>query len=398
MDYDLIVIGAGVSGLTLASRAKRRGWSTLVLEQADRPGGCLASHRFQGEAQGFWTELAAHTCYNSYAALLELLDGGPLMARLQPRVKRSWRVLADGRLLSVFARMHWPTLLPSLPRLFFTAKAGLGLRDYYSRVLGRRTYDALLRHAFSAVSVQPADDFPADLLFRKKPRRKDIPRSFSFKTGLSEVAEGLAEGLELRTGTVVTGLAWEGMGYRVATAAGEIRCRRLALAVPAWEAARLLQPVHPELAARLAGITPAEVESLTVAVPAEAVRLPPVAGLIGVDDDFYSMVSRDVFPDTRWRGFSFHFRPGRLDRAGKLARIAQVLGVDAEALRDIGERVSQLPALKAGHAGRLAEIDRLLAAQPLALTGNYFLGVAIGDCAERSATEFGRLLQQSNHT
>jgi protoporphyrinogen oxidase len=395
MDYDLIVIGGGVSGLTLAARGGRAGWNTLLLEKDPVPGGCLASQRFQGEAAGFWTELAAHTCYNSYGALLELLDASTL-ARLRPRVRQSWRVLDQGRLQSVFARMHWPSLLPVLPRLFFTAKAGLGLRDYYSRVLGRRTYDRLLRHAFSAVSVQPADDFPADLLFRKKPRRKDIPRSFSFEGGLSTVAEGLAAGLPLRTDAAVTGLAREGLGYRVATAAGEFSCRRLGLAVPAWEASRLLQGVAPELAGRLAGIAPAAVESLTVAVPAAAVQLPGVAGLIGVDDDFYSMVSRDVFPDPRWRGFSFHFRPGRLDRAGKLARIAQVLGVTEAEIAATAERVSQLPALKAGHAGRLAEIDRLLAGQPLALTGNYFLGVAIGDCAERSAAEFARLQQLNN--
>jgi protoporphyrinogen oxidase len=395
MNHDLIVIGGGVSGLTLAARAVRAGWNTLLLEKAERPGGCLATHRFQGEASGFWTELGAHTCYNSYGALLELLDGGPVLERLRPRVKQSWRVLDGRQLQSVFARMHWPTLLPSLPRIFTTEKAGKGLREYYSRVLGRRTYDGLLRHAFSAVSVQPADDFPADLLFRKKPRRKDIPRSYSFQSGVSDLAEGLAAGVPITLSSEVTGLAREGDGYRVYTPGGEYTCRRLGLAVPAWEAARLLQPVAPELATQLACIAPAEVESLSVAAPADAVQLPAVAGLIGVDDDFYSVVSRDVFPDRRWRGFTFHFRPGRLDRDAKLARIAQMLGVDMAKIIASAERTSQLPALKAGHAGRVAEIDRLLAGQPIALTGNYFLGVAIGDCAERSASEFARLSQQT---
>ena len=395
MDYDLIVIGGGISGLTLATRAVRQGWNTLLLEKAMRPGGCLATHRYEGAAQGFWTELAAHTCYNSYGALLELLDDSAVMARITPRVKRPWRVLDHGRLQSVFARMHWPTLLPSLPRLFTTPKQGKGLQEYYSRVMGRRTYDGLLRHAFSAVSVQPADEFPADLLFRKKPRRKDIPRSYSFRTGLSDVAEGLAEGLALATGTEVTALALEGQGYRITTPSGSHTCRRLGLAVPVGEAARLLVTVAPELAATLAGIGLAEVESLAVVLPASAPRLPAVAGLIGIDDDFYSVVSRDVFPHPDWRGFTFHFRPGRLDRAGKLARIAQVLGVEASAIVASAEQVNRLPALKVGHAARLADIERFLADQPLALTGNYFLGIAIGDCAERSASEFARLLAQS---
>lgn len=397
MEYDLIVIGGGISGLTLATRATRSGWKTLVLEKAASPGGCLATHRFQAHAQGFWTELAAHTCYNSYGALLDLLDSNPVMGRLLPRVRQPWRVLDNGRLQSVFARMHWPTLPFALPRLLTTPKQGKGLKAYYSRVMGQRTYDDLLRHAFSAVSVQPADEFPADLLFRKKPRRKDIPRSYTFLTGLGDLAEGLAQGLPFQANMNVTGLAREGEGYRVTTDTDEYTCRRLGLAVPAWEAARLLGAITPELAACLAGIAPAEVESLTVALPADLVALPPVAGLIGVDADFYSVVSRDVLPDPNWRGFTFHFRPGRLDRAGKLARIAEVLGVDASVIVETGERVSQLPALKTGHTERLTEIDRLLEGQPIALTGNYFLGVAIGDCAERSATEFARLVQQAQH-
>jgi protoporphyrinogen oxidase len=391
MDHDLIVIGAGVSGLTLATRAARAGWRVRVLEQAERPGGCLATHRFAGAATGFWTELGAHTAYNSYGALLELLDGQPLLARLQARQRLPWRVLDQGRLQSVFARMHWPSLLPALLRLPFSDKRGRGLRAFYSKVMGRRTYDALLRHAFSAVSVQPADDFPADLLFRKKPRRKDVPRSYSFRTGLGDLAEALADGLSVDTGAAVQGIVAEAGGYRVSTASGEYSCRRLGLAVPAWEAARLLKAIAPELARSLAGIGAAEVESLSVAVPAAQVALPPLAGLIPVDADYYSVVSRDVLPDPAWRGFTFHFRPGRLDRDGKLARVAEVLGVAASTLTEVAERSSQLPALKVGHGERVAEIDRLLAGRSLALTGNYFLGVAIGDCAERSAAEFARL-------
>ncbi len=390
--YDLIVIGGGISGLTLARRGAAHGWRTLLLEKAPRVGGCLATHRFGGQAQGFWVELGAHTCYNSYGALLELLDDD-LKGRIQARHKAPWRVWDGRRLQSVFARMHWPTLLPALPRLFITPKAGQGLEAYYSRVMGRRTYEALLRHAFNAVIAQPADDFPADLLFRKKARRQDIPRSYTFEGGLATLAEGLAAGtaFELGTGVEIQGVARTDGGFELATGQGALACRRLALAVPPWEAARLVEPAYPELARSLARIAPADVESLAVALPREAVRLPEVAGLIGVDQDFYSAVSRDVVPDAAHRGFSFHFRPGRLDRAAKLERVARVLGVAAADIILVGERLNRLPALKSGHMALVAELDRLLAGQPLALTGNYFYGVSIGDCAERSAVEFKRI-------
>ncbi|MBI5937416.1 MAG: FAD-dependent oxidoreductase [Betaproteobacteria bacterium] len=388
--HDLIVVGGGVSGLTFACRGSAHGWRTLLLEGDSRVGGCLATHRFDGAAAGFWTEMAAHTAYNSYGALLELL-GPAALARLQARHKRPWRAWDGRRLQSVFARLHWPSLLAALPRLFSTNKAGYGLRGYYSRVFGSKTYEGLLRHAFGAVLAQPADDFPAELLFRKKPRRKDVPRSYTLAGGLLGLAETLASACECHTGMKVGRIEREGQGFRVHAEGQSWACRRLALAVPAWEAARLLAEAYPDLARQLARIAPAEVESMAVAVAKEGVVLPEIAGLIGIDQAFYSAVSRDVVPDARLRGFTFHFRPGRLSREEKLECIGRVLGIETSAPLAIAERTSRLPALKAGHADWLAKIDRALAGQPLALSGNYFQGVSLGDCAERSRDEFARL-------
>ena len=72
-DYDLLVVGAGVSGLSMAHYAAEAGLKALVLEGEERPGGCLHSHRFSGEYKGFWIELGAHSCFNSYGNLLAIL-------------------------------------------------------------------------------------------------------------------------------------------------------------------------------------------------------------------------------------------------------------------------------------------------------------------------------------
>lgn len=42
-DYDVIVIGAGIGGLTAAALLAKRGLRVLVLEQHDKPGGCCQS-------------------------------------------------------------------------------------------------------------------------------------------------------------------------------------------------------------------------------------------------------------------------------------------------------------------------------------------------------------------
>lgn len=46
--HDIIIAGAGLTGLTLAYYLKKQGRSPLILEKADRPGGVIQSHTEQG--------------------------------------------------------------------------------------------------------------------------------------------------------------------------------------------------------------------------------------------------------------------------------------------------------------------------------------------------------------
>ena len=93
---DLLVVGAGISGACLAFHAARAGRRVRVVEKAEHAGGCLASER---TPSGFWYELAAHTCYNSYGALLELLEGCGRLDELVPRGKSVLRFLDGERVV-----------------------------------------------------------------------------------------------------------------------------------------------------------------------------------------------------------------------------------------------------------------------------------------------------------
>ena len=185
-DFDLIVIGAGISGLGAAHFALRRGCSVLVLEAAPRVGGCINTQAFE-DLGGFWTEAGSHTCFNSYGNLLTIMDDLGLTPRVQARVKVGYRLWRDGQRRSVASALHVLEAAAAIPRIFFSKKEGARVADYYARVLGRRNYRDLLRHAFQAVICQPADDYPAEALFRSKPRRKDVLKSFSFAEGLSAI-------------------------------------------------------------------------------------------------------------------------------------------------------------------------------------------------------------------
>ena len=397
--FEHIVVGGGISGLGLAHGAARRGIQTLVLEAAERVGGCINSQGFP-DCGGFWVEAGTHTCYNSYGHLLDILGDLGLMARLTPKAKVSFFLWRDGKRQSIFSALRLWELLRSMPRLFTTKKGGLSVRDYYAPGLGAANYRDLFGPAFSAVICQEADDFPADLLFRRKPRRKEVLRSFTLPQGLSEIPLAMARqpGLALRTGQTLHEIRRDGAGFRLLMADGnELSCATLSLATPPDVVARLLgAPAGPvvdqEAVAAIAGIGMREIESLVLCVSAQALgHLPPSAGLIAVGEAFNAMVSRDYLADGAYRGFSFHFRPGALTPEDQQQRACAALGIAPVAIAGLARVHNRLPALRVGHGERVARIDTALAGTRLGITGNWFQGVSVEDCLTRSHQECERL-------
>jgi protoporphyrinogen oxidase len=224
---------------------------------------------------------------------------------------------------------------------------------------------------------------------------KQAPRSYTFSGGLQGLLEAIVSdaSFSLRTDARVSAVQRNDSGFVVTMGDESLTCRRLALATPIDTAVELLRPFEPALATQLADIAVVEIESLGVVVPAATCQLPPLAGLLAVDDAFWSVVSRDVVPHPKLRGFTFHFRPGRLDHAGKLQRAAEVLGVTTGDFVQLAETVNRLPAPRVQHIAMAKDITRQLTDEPLALIGNYLNGLSIGDCAELAAREATRLLR-----
>lgn len=392
--FDCIVIGGGASGLVSASRLARAGRRVLLLEASDRLGGCIHTWRPQAD---FWLELGAHTAYNSYAPLLQALAERGRLGDLLTREKLGYRFFEqDGSTASPMKRLSFLEAAFSIPFGLGKAKPGRSVAEWFGGLLGRGNYRRLLSPAFAAVLSQPADAFPAEWLFRRKPRMKEAPRKYTFPGGLQGLLEALAVDapFAVRTDAPVGGVARTEGGFRVETRDAALACRQLLLAVPVDAAASLLEDSYPDIARPLATFPMSGSEALGVVLPADKTRLPAVAGLIGADDAFFSVVSRDPVPHAKLRGFTFHFRPGRLDSEQKLARAAQVLGVAPDAFLHVRECLNRLPSPGVEHPRRVAEIDARLAGEPLALVGNYLNGLSIGDCAERAVTETDRLLAQ----
>lgn len=393
-EYDIIIIGAGISGLSLAHYCAKAGLKTVVIEKSSHVGGAIDSHMFKDAASGFWLEMGAHTCYNSYSNLIGVLEDDSALARLIPREKAPFKMLIDNEVKSIPSQLSFPSLLPAALRLFTLKKEGRSVEQYYSKLAGRRNYERVLSNAFNAVVSQNADDFPADMLFKKRTRRKDVLRKFTFANGLQGIADVISaeEKIELVTDRSVRTIARRDDGFSVTADSGELETKRLAIATPASVASELLSPAFPEISTKLALIKVNKVESLGIVVKKDATPLPAFANLIAADDIFYSVVSRDVVPDASYRGFTFHFKPGVADEAAKMRRVSEILRVPTAKVAEMFTKENMLPSLTVGQRQLVAEIDSLTRDKNLFLTGNYFYGLSIEDCVTRSLTEFDKLV------
>jgi UDP-galactopyranose mutase len=399
---DVIVLGGGVSGLSYAFRAAKAGQEVLVVErEAGRVGGCLHSHRL---ADGYWFELGAHTTYNSYGGLVEmaeatglvgkLLERGPARGRFGLCRGGEWRWLSPPKILG---QLNWLEAALHLPVGLLAGKEGKTVADYFGGLVGPGNFRRVLSPFLAAVPSQSADGFPAEgpgSLFKKRPRREDLPRSFGIQGGLQSLCEAVAAlpGIRVLGGVEARGLRRAGEGFAVELSDGRtIEAAGCAVATPAPVTAALVERDWPEIAAALRKIGTSSLETLGVVVPREKTKIPEVAFLVGVDDLFYSAVTRDTFPDARWRAFAFHFRDGRATRDEKLRRAAGALGVQPTDFAEVAEVRRTLPAPRLGHAGIVAEVQGALARERLAVTGNFFEGLAIEDCVQRSFSEWARV-------
>jgi oxygen-dependent protoporphyrinogen oxidase len=390
--YDLIVIGGGISGISLAHYASKAGLMTLIIEKAAEAGGCLRTMR---QVTGFWLELGAHTCYNSYGNLMGIIEDCGIRERLQGREKVPFMMFVDGKVKSIASELDFLELFCSAPHIVTLMKSGRTVESYYSKIVGKRNFERVISPALSAVPSQRADDFPADMLFKKRKRRKDVMKKFTLKGGLQTVADAVisGKGIEVITGAEAESIETENALFKVSVrGVGEFVADNVAIAVPPPVASALLEGVLPDVAARLSDIKVARVESLGVVVGKKTVGLPHFAGLIPVNDLFFSVVSRDIVVDDYYRGFTFHFRPG-LDYGRKIKRIREVLGTDE--FEAFAENSVIVPSPTLGHEKIVNDIDRLVEGKRVFVTGNYFSGLAIEDCVTRSSEEFARLMAKS---
>jgi oxygen-dependent protoporphyrinogen oxidase len=394
--HEVAIIGAGISGLSFAHYCARSRIDAVVLESSGAIGGCLRTHRHPHS--DFWIELGAHTIYNSYGNLLGILDSIGITKQLIPRRKLPFKLFSGNRLSSIQSQLDYKELLLNLPKALRARKNGRTAEHYFSALAGKINYGSVVGPALDAVICQDASEFPAEAIFKKRLRRKDMPRSFTVTGGLRSIAEAIASsnGVSVASNWKATRIENCGSSFSVIADNGRVcRARKLVLALPPSDAAMLLKYSAPEIASHLSHIESRRIESCGVVVHGSQLSIPRIAGLIGQKQPYFSAVTRDVSDHPENRGFVFHFKPLGLDDRDKLDEICKVLNLDSNNLEARIHAVNQVPALRLGYRDWQCKLDEMLMqthhAGRLGITGNFFAGLAIEDCVTRSMAEFLRL-------
>jgi oxygen-dependent protoporphyrinogen oxidase len=437
---DIVVVGAGISGLATAFGLHRRGHPVRIVEAAACAGGVIGTRRRDG-------------------ALFErgpnsTLDTTPLIGELLRNLGIADERVAASAVASVryVVRGGRPVALPTSPGAFlatraFTAKAKLrllrepfiartrpGVEESIATFVRRRLGTEFLDYAIDPfvagiyagdperISVPAA--FPrlhaleqqyGSLIrgqvlgarARRKNREvaKNTAGSFSFRGGMQALTDALVRALPpIEYGVAVRRIVREGDGGLVleATHGGDaltLRARAVVVAVPAGAAAPMLAVLAPEASRAIAGI-----ESAPIAVVASTWRRSDVAhSLAGfgflVPKREQRRILGCLFSSSMFEGRAPEgtvllttFAGGRRDPAvaeltdpavADLVRgeLTDLLGARGAPLwQEVVRWPQAIPQYDLGHLDRIRQVDAAEAAVPgLYVCASYRDGVAVGD-------------------
>jgi len=388
--YDIIIAGSGISGMSLAYYCAKDGLKVLVIEKNKILGGSFTTEY----TENFWLELGAHTMYNSYGDLIGIIEGCGLANDIIKRKKVPYKVYKNGKIRSVISQFSILELLFSIPSLFSIKKDNQTVESYYSRIVGKKNYKNFFQYMFNAVPSQPTNNFPANVLFKKRSRRKDILRSYTFKKGIRSIIEAISDHPEIdtRVDLSINSIIRMENSFLVNTENNQsFKSEYIALATPVNVTGNLVEKLNPEISKQIDKIYNVKTDSVGIIVKKENVDIKEIAGIIGINTDFYSVVSRDVVEDLNYRGFVFHFKPGKYDNEEKINYICKALNISKNNIVNTHYAQNIVPSFRQGHESIVDDIDKLLSNEKIFITGNYFAGMAIEDCVIRSHQEHGRL-------
>lgn len=451
----VVVVGGGITGLTAAYRLVRSGsppGEVLLLEAADRLGGKLHT----SVVDGMPVEDGADSFVLRKPWALDLARELGLEEELVvPGAEGAFVWAADGRLIpfpersafGVPARadllLRWPGIsvrgrLRALTDLLRPAGKGVGdvsLSALVRRRLGEEAATVLVEPLLAGIHAGDPDrmsvpaTFPELLawdqghgsLLRgakrsfRSARGEQKPIFGTVWSGLSRLVQALEEGVgpdRIRVGASVTGLGRSSSGYLVETGGQAIDADAIVMAIPAFEASRLLSRLSPEAARELAAIPYASTAVITLIYPeGTADRLPGRTGIIVPPDS--RRITACTWVSRKWPREEYGRRAivrCYVGRAGDESDVrmpegdlVELVHGEVQAATPLGSspehsRVIRwprsMPQYEVGHLERLTRLERGLAELPgIFLAGSAYRGVGIADCVRQANEAAGDVIR-----
>ena len=289
-EFDVVVVGAGIAGLTAAATASAGGARTLVLE-AHRPGGRARTT----EREGFTLNLGAHALYRGGAGAKVLAGLGLTPTGAAPPIGRykgslDWELhhlptgpssLLRTSVLGVRSKAQLAHFLTRLPHMHSGALAGTSTRTWLDGLGLRLDAEAVALALLRIGTYCPdVDHFGADAALAQL----QIAVSggvLYLDGGWSQLTGLLAQNIDVRTSTPARVLEPTAGQIEVGTDEGPVVARQVVLAVGPPAAARALLPEPPDWG-DLGGPVTAACLDLGVR------RVPSPGYVLGIDAPLYA--------------------------------------------------------------------------------------------------------------
>ena len=456
----IVVVGGGISGLAAAHRLAERGKTNVTLiEASSRLGGTIQTEY----RDDFLIERGPDSFISEKPEALDLakrLGLEPQLIQTNEKYRRSF-IVRDGRLRAVPEGFQllapsriWPFLtsdifsLPAkariamdlvLPRKSTNGAQDESLASFVRRRLGQ---EALERMAQPMVGgIYTAD--PETLSLRATlPRFLDMERKhrslilamlrqgnvqksgtsgaryslfLSFDRGMQVLVDALTQiKAEIRLNTRAESLKPDNQAWTITTNTGEqIKADAVCLAVPAYVAAKLLNDLNSNLAAKLKQIKYASTATINFAYKRSAINHPlegfgfvvpfiEKRSLIACTFSSVKFSGRAPANHVLLRAFAGGaLQPDifALDESELAAKVEtdlrELLGITAKPLfTEVAKWERSMPQYEVGHLDRITEIENEVSKLPgLTLAGNAYRGAGIPDCIRSGEAAAETILQ-----
>lgn len=454
MKSDVLIVGAGISGLVCAWKLQSEGARVAVVEASARPGGAIGTRR----EEGVLVEAGPNSMLETTPRIGELVQALGLAAeRLEPGPQAKKRfILRGGRVQPVPTS---PGAFLGTPLFSWGAKLALArepfvgrgpaereesVADFVRRRLGQEFLDYAINPFVSGVyagdpeklSVRAA--FPrlveleqrygslirGQILGARERRRsaeksKNTASMMTFRSGMQALTDALAARLETFVPSApVVGLERTGGGFRaVATDGRAFEARQVVLAMPAYAARPLVAALAPAAAQALGEMIYPPVVSVVSAYRREDVSHPLDGFGFLVPEKEKRRILGTIFSSSLFPGrgpvgmvvlttFVGGMRQPELARAPdeEIAALVQaengaLLGAPPRAMIVRLTRWAQaIPQYSLGHLGRVAQTEAAEAALPgLHFCANWRGGISVGDCIKSGFSVAERIAAGGRH-